>query len=150
MLKGKLIHPDILEALGRAGHSSRVLIADGNYPFSTRLGPKATLVKLNLSPGLVGCTQVLEALLTAIPVEVAAVMATPESGPFAQEKEPEIWNEFRQILRQATGRKFELEQIERFKFYDTASSPDVALTIATGERRIFANLLLTIGVVSSG
>ena len=142
MLKGKLIHPQILEALGRAGHGSQVLIADGNYPASTKLGPKATLVHLNLSPGLVSCTQVLEALVTAIPVEAAAVMAVP-SG----QKEPEIWSDFRRILNQATGQQLNLEEIERFKFYDTAGTPNIALTIATGEQRIYANLLLTIGVV---
>jgi L-fucose mutarotase len=61
MLKSCLLHPEILEALGRAGHSSKILIADGNYPFATQLGPKARLVSLNLSPGLVNITQVLEA-----------------------------------------------------------------------------------------
>jgi L-fucose mutarotase len=142
MLKGKLIHPQILEALGRAGHGSQVLIADGNYPASTKLGPKATLVNLNLSPGLVSCTQVLEALVTAIAVEAAAVMAVP-SG----QKEPEIWADFRKVLNQATGQQLKLEEIERFKFYDTAGTPNIALTIATGEQRIYANLLLTIGVV---
>jgi L-fucose mutarotase len=40
-----------------------------------------------------------------------------------------------------------LTEIERFKFYDAAESPNVALTILTGEQRIYANLLLTIGVV---
>ena len=35
MLKSHLLHPEILEALGRAGHSSKILIADGNYPFAT-------------------------------------------------------------------------------------------------------------------
>ena len=79
MLKQKLIHPQILEALGRAGHSSKVLIADGNYPCSTKLGPNATLVNLNLSPGLVDCVQVLDALLTAIPVEAANVMGYASS-----------------------------------------------------------------------
>jgi L-fucose mutarotase len=142
MLKGKLIHPQILEALGRAGHGSQVLIADGNYPASTKLGPRATLVNLNLSPGLVSCVQVLEALVTAIPIESAAVMAVA-SG----QKEPEIWTDFRKILNQATGRQLKLEEIERFKFYDTAGTPNIALTIATGEQRIYANLLLTIGVV---
>jgi L-fucose mutarotase len=142
MLKGKLIHPQILEALGRAGHGSQVLIADGNYPASTKLGPKATLVNLNLSPGLVDCTQVLEALVTAIPIEAASVMAVP-SG----QKEPEIWADFRKILSQSTGQPLKLEEIERFKFYDTAGTSNIALTIATGEQRIYANLLLTIGVV---
>ncbi|NLF56040.1 MAG: RbsD or FucU transport, partial [Candidatus Hydrogenedens sp.] len=30
MLKQRLTHPDILEALAAAGHGSKVLIADGN------------------------------------------------------------------------------------------------------------------------
>ena len=42
----------------------------------------------------------------------------------------------------------ELERLERFPFYDAARGPDVALAIATGEQRLYANLLLTIGVVS--
>ena len=36
---------------------------------------------------------------------------------------------------------------ERFAFHDAAGTPDVCLTIATGDQRIYANLLLTIGVV---
>ena len=55
MLKGKLIHPQVLEVLGRAGHGSQILIADGNYPFANKLGPNARLVSLNLSPGVVTC-----------------------------------------------------------------------------------------------
>src|SRR5215472_11538533 len=74
MLTLRLLHPEILEALGRAGHSSKVLIADGNYPFSTQLGPNARLVSLNLSPGLVNATQVLEAIASAVPIEEATVM----------------------------------------------------------------------------
>ena len=60
MLKHTLLHPDITAALGRAGHHSKVLIADGNYPCSSTLGPNAKLVCLNLRPGVVTCTQVLE------------------------------------------------------------------------------------------
>ena len=47
---------------------AKVLIADGNYPASSTLGPRAELVSLNLAPGIVACSQVLEALLSAIPV----------------------------------------------------------------------------------
>jgi RbsD / FucU transport protein family. len=32
MLKTRLLHPEILAALGEAGHGAQVLIADGNYP----------------------------------------------------------------------------------------------------------------------
>jgi L-fucose mutarotase/ribose pyranase (RbsD/FucU family) len=35
VLRTRLLHPEILAALAGAGHGSRVLIADGNYPFST-------------------------------------------------------------------------------------------------------------------
>jgi len=90
MLKSRLIHPEILAALGRAGHGSRVLIADGNYPAATTLGPNARLVHLNLAPGQLGATEVLSALLSAIPVEQAAVMDTLKSGPFAMSGEPDI------------------------------------------------------------
>ncbi len=146
MLKGKLIHPEILETLGCAGHGSKILIADGNYPFQTTLGDNATLVSLNLSPGLVTCTQVLEAIVSAVPIEAAAVMQTLKKGPYAMTEDPPIWAEFRQILADSDNPD-KLQQIERFAFYETAGEEDVALTIATGEQRIYANLLLTIGVV---
>ena len=71
MLKHRLIHPEINAVLGRAGHHAKVLIADGNYPASTAKGPNAKLVSLNLAPGIVTCTQVLEALLSAVPIERA-------------------------------------------------------------------------------
>ena len=64
MLKHQLIHPRINEILGRAGHHGKILIADGNYPCSSAIGPNAEIVSLNLSPGIVSCDQVLAALLT--------------------------------------------------------------------------------------
>lgn len=136
MLKTKLTHPTILAALGSAGHGSGVLIADGNYPFATRSNPAATRVYLNLMPGLVTVTQVLEAVLTAIPVEAAHVMRRDDGA------EPEIYADFRRMLSDV-----ELQPLERFAFYDKAKEPDVALVIATGEQRLYANILLTIGVV---
>lgn len=147
MLKGSLIHPDILRALGRAGHGSQVLIADGNYPADTTLGPNAELVSLNLSPGIITATQVLAAVASAVPIEVATVMATLTEAPYAMAEPPLIWSEFAEILA-AAGFSDGLQQIERFSFYQAARSPDVALTIVTAEQRIYANVLLTIGVVT--
>lgn len=49
MLKHALLHPEILESIARSGHHGRILLADGNYPASTTLGPNAKLVSLNLS-----------------------------------------------------------------------------------------------------
>ena len=135
MLKHSLIHPTILEAIGAAGHGSRILIADGNYPASTKCGDNSELVYLNLTPGLPAVTDVLETLLTAIPVEAALVMV-PDSGP-----EPTVFAEFREKLADV-----ELSPSNRFEFYAEASGSDTCLTIVTGEQRIYANLLLTIGV----
>ena len=56
--------------------------------------------------------------------------------------EPGIFADFRTLLPGIT-----LQALDRFSFYDAARGPDLALAIATGERRIYANILLTIGVV---
>ena len=136
MLKYQLLHPEILAALGSAGHGARVLIADGNYPFATKAHPAARRVYLNLAPDLLRATDVLATLADAIPIEAAHVMV-PETGD-----EPAIFAEFRALLP-----GLELSALGRFAFYDTACGPDLALVIATGERRIYANILLTIGVV---
>src|SRR5258705_34391 len=68
MLRHKLIHPQINEVLGRAGHHAKILIADGNYPASSKKGPQAELICLNLMPGVVTCSQVLEAELSVVAV----------------------------------------------------------------------------------
>lgn len=146
MLKNRLLHPQITAALARAGHGSKVLISDGNYPHWTRKGINADVVYLNLAAGQPTVTDVLRVLIDAIPIELAEIMDTNKSGPYVMETDPEIWGEFRQILRESDCRG-ELAKIERYKFYEEASTPDLCLTIATGEQRIYANLLLTIGVV---
>lgn len=145
MLKHQLIHPKINEVLGRAGHYSRVLIADGNYPASHTLGPHAELVSLNLAPGVVSCSDVLKALVTAIPVLQANTMMYRTTGPNALSAEPPVWNQFRAILKNA-GLDLELEPIEQFDFYKTVSAPEHVLTIQTADQALFANLLLTVGV----
>ena len=146
MLKFPLLHPEILEALGRAGHGSQILIADGNYPFSTTLGPNAVLVSLNLRPGLVNATQVLETIAAAVPIEAAAVMAYARDGAYGMASDPPVWTEFREILATA-GLREPLQLIERFQFYKAAAEDRVALVVATAEQRIYANVLLTLGVV---
>src|SRR5690606_757612 len=146
MLKNRLLHPQITAALARAGHSSKVLISDGNYPHWTRRGPNAEVVYLNLAPQQPAVTDALKVLTTAIPIEKAEVMDYARTGPYGLQSDPEVWAEFTEMLR-PTDCRGELTRVERFAFYDAAGIPDVCLTIATGEQRIYANLLLTIGVV---
>jgi len=144
MLKHQLIHPQINEILGRAGHHARVLIADGNYPASTKKGPNAELVCLNLSPGVVTVAQVLRALLSAIPVDHVETMGIPADDPYAQKGEPPVWNDFRQIIKES-GLQLELRPVLKWDFYKNVESPDHVLTIQTGDQALWANVLLTMG-----
>jgi L-fucose mutarotase len=136
MLKPTLLHPQLLKVLGASGHGSGILIADGNYPFITRANPAAERVYLNFTPGVLNATQVLEGLLTVIPVEAAHVMVRDDG------QEAPILDEFRKLLP-----LIELQKHGRFAFYDKAHEPDVSLVVATGEQRIYANILLIVGVV---
>ncbi len=145
MLLHQLLHPQITEILARSGHTSQVLIADGNYPAGTKLGPNAELVSLNLSPGVVTCTQVLKALLTAIPVEKVNTMQPEKTGAYAMKEDPPVWAEYRAALEEA-GIALDLEPIGRWDFYKAAESSDVALVIQTADQNLYANILLTIGV----
>lgn len=135
MLLTTLIHPPLLAALGRAGHGSKILISDGNFPHGTGAARDAERIYLNLTPGVLDVDQVLAALVTAIPVEAAEVMTPPDGAEV-----PAI-NGYRARL---PGVPFVLHQ--RQAFYDAARHPDIAVVVATADQRVYANLLLTIGV----
>jgi L-fucose mutarotase len=134
MLKSKLTHPEILAALGRAGHGAQVLIADGNYPFATGANPSAPCVYLNLTRGSAPVDEVLAVLVEAIVVEAAHVMM-PSEGP-----EPPIFGDFRRLLPAGMP----LQYLERFAFYDAARGRDVALGIATLALALLVDLLRSV------
>jgi L-fucose mutarotase len=137
MLKHLLIHPGINEVLGTADHHARVLIADGNYPASSKKGPNAEVICLNLMPGVVTCTQVLHALLSAAPFEAAHTMMYERTGPYALHQDPPVWEEYRATIRSA-GLDLQLEPIEKWDFYNTVATPDHVLTIQTADQQRFA------------
>ena len=138
MLSSKLIHPEIIGALAGAGHGAKVLIADSNYPASTKIGPNAQLVYLNLRPGLPSATEVLEVLLSAIKAEGAMVMQ-PDDG-----STPDVFGDFDKIL----PKNVELQKLGRFEFYDAVQDADTCLVIQTGEQRLYANIMLVIGAIA--
>lgn len=136
MLLGPLTHPGLVGALAAAGHGSQVLLADGNYPHSTGAPAGVPRVHLNLRPGLLDVDQVLEAVHAAVPVEAAAVM-TPGDG-----QEVAAHHGYRRLLGDAVAWR----ELGRFEFYDACRGPDLAVVVATGDQRLYANLLLTLGV----
>ena len=110
MIDAKLIHPQILAALGKAGHGATILIPDGNYPVATNAHPRAERVYLNLAPGLVTVTDVMQAVLSVTPIEAAQVMRRDDGA------EPSIYADFRALLPDDVG----LTPLERFAFYAEA------------------------------
>ena len=146
MLNTPLVHPDILRILAQAGHHSKVLIADGNYPALNKRGPRAELVSLQLSPGIPTVAQVLEAILGTVRIDQVNTMGIDRTDPSAAATpgDPPVWAEYRRILA-AAGAHCELEPILKWDFYEAVSSVDHVLTIQTAEQAPWANLLLTVG-----
>lgn len=138
MLTSTLLHPEILGALASAGHGSRIAIVDANYPHSTAIAPRARIVHLNLTPGTVDALTVLRAVRSACAFEAAQAMAPPDAEP-----RPEIHDAFESALG-----GLPLEPLPRHEFYAAVRSDDVALVIATGESRLYGNVLLTMAAVS--
>lgn len=137
MLKTKLIHPDILQALAGAGHGGQVLITDGHYPASTKIKPGIKPIYLNIAPGMISVTDLLEVLAATIEIEAVTVMA-PDTEPM-----PEIFAEFKEIIPKTA----EFIQLGRFEFYDhCVENPDLCLVLVSGDVRKYANILITIGV----
>ncbi|MCG8649181.1 MAG: RbsD/FucU family protein [Pirellulales bacterium] len=145
MLRHKLIHPQISAVLAAAGHHSTVLIADGNYPAASKRGPRADLISLNLMPGIPTCNQVLEAVLSAVPIEAIQTMETETSGPYALEGDPPVWDDYRKTIEQAKL-NLQLQPIDKWSFYEAVSTDDHVLTIQTADQQRYANILLTVGV----
>lgn len=136
MLKTAVIHPTILEVLGRSGHYSQVVIADGNLPVGSMTGPNSTTVHLNFRPGMLDALTVLEGLLEVCPFQGAIVMQKPA------EANAEIHNSYKELLGAVTW-----DTMERWAFYDKIREAETTLIIQTGEQRRFANIILTVGVV---
>lgn len=134
MLRSRLLHSGILAALASAGHGSTVLVADGNFPHATvpfpgcpgRIPEHVTRASL--------VTDVLEAVVPMMAIESATLMdsdgPTPPSQPAIRSRMPP---------------DIPVRTLDRFAFYEATRDPSLALVIATGESRVRANGLLTMG-----
>jgi L-fucose mutarotase len=134
-----LLSPDLLRVLRAMGHGDEIAIVDANYPAESA-GPE--VVRLDG----ISATQALDALLSVMPLDEFV----PEAA-FRMEvvgdpaKEEPIFAEFRAIIARQEGARFKLASLERFKFYERASS--AFAVVATGERRLYGNVILKKGVI---
>jgi L-fucose mutarotase len=140
MLRGihPLLGPDLLHALRSLGHGDEVVIADANFP-SHSLGPR--VVRLDG----VDAVAAADAILTHLPLdtfaEAAAFRMEVVGDPAAV---PPICQTFAELVTNLAG-PFEVKSLERFAFYERARQ--AAFIVATGERRLYGNLILKTGVL---
>jgi L-fucose mutarotase len=135
----KILSPDLLKIIMEMGHGDEIVIADGNFP-SASVAKK--LVRLDGH----GIPAILEAMLRLFPLDTyverpVGLMAVTPGDPY----KPLIWEEYRKIIKDSKEPFKEFEYIERFEFYERAKK--AYAVIATGESALYANIILTKGVV---
>jgi len=144
MLKGisPVISPDLLKALAEMGHGDELVIADGNFPCHS-VGKNSIVIRADGH----GVPEILDAVLKLIPLDTytqkpVALMEVVKGDTCGT---PEIWSTYEDILNKYEPTHHEIDYTERFAFYERAKS--AYLIIATGEKAIYANILLKKGVV---
>ena len=139
MLKGlpPLLSPDLLHVLASMGHGDELVLADANFPAATHA---RRLIHL---PGT-SAPEVLRAVLQVFPLDdfvpQAALTMQVVGDPATR---PPVVMEFDAVLH-AHGCAASAS-LERFAFYTRAAG--AFAIVATGETRIYGNLLLKKGVV---
>lgn len=131
-----LLTGDLLAILSDMGHGDEIVITDANFPAAS-IGRR--LIRL---PGL-SATDVLRAVLSVLPLD--DFVDRPAAAMDAPGQRPAIYPEFESALKEAEGRAIVLEPVERFAFYERAKQ--AYAVIATGELRLYANIILKKGVL---
>lgn len=140
MLKGvdPVIGPDLLAILRTMGHGDEIVVADANFP-------AASLARRLVRVDGVDAAHVVEAIARLLPLDdfcpAAAFRMAVVDAP---ESEPPIVALFSRILADQ-GYAGPIEALERFDFYDRAR--EAFAIVATGERRLYGNLILKKGVL---
>lgn len=141
MLKGldPLLSPDLLKTLRAMGHGDEIALVDANFPASS-LGPPT----LRLDG--VSATAALDAILSVMPLDDFVAPACWRMEVVgAPDAEQPIFAEFRAIVAAREGAGFTLGALERHAFYARAAK--AFAIVATGETRLYGNILLKKGVV---
>lgn len=139
MLKGidPLLTPDLLHALGSAGHGDVVAIVDANFP-------AARVARRLIALDGIDAPHALDAILSVLPVdnfEPNPIVVMQVVGDAATVPPPV--RDFTAILaRHGLPGPVSLT---RQAFY--AAACDAFVVVRTGERRFYGNILLTKGVV---
>ncbi|SCI85579.1 L-fucose mutarotase [uncultured Clostridium sp.] len=144
MLKNipQILSPQLLKVLCEMGHSDQIVISDGNFPAES-MGKDSIVIRCDGH----GVPELLDAILTVFPLDtyVDKPVNLMEVMPGDNVETP-IWDTYKEIIQKHDNRGEEtVGTIERFKFYDEAKK--AYAIIATGEKALYANVILQKGVV---
>ncbi len=144
MLKGipQILSPELLKVLCEMGHGDRIVISDGNFPAES-MGKDAIVIRCDGH----GVPELLDAILKLIPLDtfVEHPVNLMEVVPGDNVETP-IWDTYKEIVSKYDERGTAcVGNIERFAFYDEAKK--AYAIIATGEKALYANIMLQKGVV---
>ena len=142
MLKGipPILSPELLKVLMEMGHGDEICIGDGNFPHE-RLNSRVIRCDGH------GIPELLEAILQLMPLDTyvdhpVMLMAVTPGDPV----ETPIWETYQSIVHQYDPRgESAISTLERFAFYERAKS--TYAIIASGEKALYANIILKKGVV---
>lgn len=134
-----ILSPELLKILMEMGHGDEIVLADGNFP-------AASIARRLIRCDGHGVPELLEAVLKFFPLDAYVERPVGLMAVVPGDKtKPTIWEQYRTILR-ASGEKFsDFEHIERFAFYDRAKQ--AYAVVATGEKALYANIVLKKGVL---
>jgi L-fucose mutarotase len=141
MLKGipTILSPDLLKIMQEMGHGDEIVIGDGNFPGASNA---QRLVRLDGN----NIPEILDAMLKLFPLDAyvefpVTLMAVLPNDPY----KPVIWDEYKSIIAKYE-KKANVETIDKFKFYEKARKAYAVIT--TGEKALYANMILKKGVVT--
>ena len=144
MLKGvpKILSPELLKVLCEMGHSDQIVLSDGNFPAES-MGKDCKVIRCDGH----GVPELLDAILSVFPLDtyVENPVNLMEVVP-GDDVETPIWDTYGEIISKYDNRgKEAISNIERFDFYDKAKK--AYAIVATGEKALYANVILQKGVV---
>lgn len=144
MLKGipEILSPELLKVLCEMGHGDNIVISDGNFPAES-MGKNAIVIRCDGH----GVPELLDAILQLFPLDtyVEKPVRLMQVVPGDHVETP-IWETYRQMIQKHDPRgQNTIGHIERFAFYEEAKK--AYAIIATGEKALYANIMLQKGVV---
>ncbi|MBQ7163776.1 MAG: fucose isomerase [Clostridia bacterium] len=142
MLKNipKILSPELLKTLCEMGHGDEIVIADGNFPAET-FGKKV------IRADGIGGAEILDAVMKVIPLDTYSdpnFMLMELTPSDVGKITPAIWEDYKRVAKENDD-NVRLGMLERFEFYERASK--AYAVIATGEKAIYANIILKKGVI---